>query len=38
MNYEKPKRNKWITVAAIVSGLVLLFGSILPFLPYVLSR
>jgi len=38
MNYDKPKKNKLVMVAAIVAGLVLLLGSVLPFLPYVLSR
>lgn len=38
MNYEKPKRSKWVTVAAVAAGLVLLLGSILPFLPYILYR
>lgn len=38
MNYEKPKRSKWVVVAAIAAGVVLLLGSILPFLPYIISR
>lgn len=36
--YEKPKRSKWIMVAAIAAGIVLLAGSVLPFLPYILAK